>query len=94
MKKITLGIIMIVLAISTAVSVSAKTAPDFSWKLTDGVLTISGNGDMPNYDWNSAPWYSLRSEIKEVVIFQGVTSIGNYAFSGCRSLTSISIPEA
>ena len=92
MKKITLGIIMIVLAISAAVSVSAETAQDFSWKLTDGVLTISGSGDMPNYG-GDAPWASQCSEIKEVVILQGVTSIGDWAFYNCDSLTSVSIPE-
>lgn len=62
----------------------------------EGVLTISGNGAMKNYYYTSslnAPWHSYGSQIKTVVISNGVTSIGEYAFYLC-SLTSISIPES
>ena len=44
---------------------------------------------MPNYDAVVAPWYSRREEIKKVVIADGVTNIGNFAFSSCKALTSI-----
>ena len=57
-----------------------------------GVLTIIGSGAMP--DWASAdgqPWKNERSRIKSVVA-EGVTSVGNYAFAGCSSLTSVSLP--
>ena len=38
------------------------------------------------------PWDAIKS-IKQVIIKNGVTSIGNYAFSGCYNLTSIEIPD-
>ena len=60
-----------------------------------GALTISGTGDM--YSWSysfSVPWDSSRSLIKSVKIENGVTSIGDYAFSDCDSLTSVSIPDS
>lgn len=69
------------------------------WSLDDaGTLTISGNGDMPNYGRDmtvkAAPWYNQRDSIKQVVIENGVTSIGSEAFLDCMSLTSVSIPNS
>ena len=60
-----------------------------------GVLTISGTGDMKNYSSYSpeSPFY-CTSEIKSVIIDNGITSIGDYAFEKCRSLTSITIPNS
>lgn len=66
-----------------------------------GKLTISGIGNMDNYTIasnNRAPWFNNLSEIKEVVIESGVTSIGKHAF-GCYmdsvivGITSVEIPS-
>ena len=68
---------------------------NLTWTLdSDGVLTISGTGDMTDYDsWgNAAPWKDAT--VKSVVISDGVTSIGEYAFSYCTGLTSITIPDS
>jgi hypothetical protein len=43
---------------------------------------------------NYAPWYSYRSSITTVVIEDGVTSIGNWAFIDLSVLTSVTIPES
>jgi hypothetical protein len=60
---------------------------------SDGVMTISGSGAMANYTASSeAPWYSYRNLIESIVIENGVTSVGNYAFNGCSYLASVSIP--
>ena len=60
------------------------------------MLTISGSGDMYNYGSSdfSAPWDGSRSRVKSVVIADGVTSIGEYAFFYCESLTSVTIPDS
>ena len=64
------------------------------WRFEDGTLTISGNGVMYNYAYsNPVPWESLRGDITDIVVKEGVTSIGDSAFAYCRSLTSVTIPE-
>ena len=50
---------------------------------------------MPDYnDCNYVPWYSRRYEIKKVVIENGVTNIGRYAFQDCSNLASVNIPNS
>ena len=68
---------------------------NLTWTLdSEGVLTISGSGDMRGYDPSvfGAPWDGRR--IKSAVIAEGVTSIGDSAFSYCTSLTSVTIPDS
>ena len=58
-------------------------------------LTISGAGAMADYtDANYQPWAANRLVIKTIVINEGVTSIGKYAFSNCEEATSVSIPAS
>lgn len=68
---------------------------NLKWQLNkEGVLTISGTGTMKNYTYKSEmPWYKYINDIQSVVIEDGVTSIGDYAFYGMSKLTDISIPE-
>ena len=67
---------------------------NLTWTLDNkGTLTISGIGEMNNYDntySNQAPWYAKT--ITDVVINSGVTTIGNYAFDACYGLKSVTIP--
>ena len=68
---------------------------NLTWTLdSEGVLTISGSGDMHGYGSSDAPWYGSRSRVKSAVIAEGVTSIGESAFENCRSLTSVTIPNS
>ena len=55
---------------------------NLTWALDDrGTLTISGTGDMNQYSSSTrAPWYSQRTKITSVVIDEGATSVGAYAF--------------
>ena len=68
---------------------------EITWTLSDdGTLTISGT-DMPDYKniSNYAPWYSQRTEIKNVIIENGVKNIGGYAFYN-MDIISITIPNS
>ena len=67
---------------------------NLTWTLDDeGTLIISGTGDMWNWNGSESPWCS-NTNIKKVEVKQGVTSIGNYAFSCCSSLESINFPDS
>ena len=66
-----------------------------SWKLEDGVLTISGEGAMENYAKAvKQPWYENRSQITSVVVENGITEIGDFAFYGLTNLKEISIADS
>lgn len=78
---------------------SGKCGDNVEWSYADGVITISGNGDMydyPVYDNpNSSqcmPWYYLQDKIKSVVVNEGVTSVGSSSFWGVTSLTDLKLP--
>ena len=99
MKKI-ISVLLCVLLLASLLPVSAfaattasgKCGDNLTWTLDgDGTLTISGTGKMWDYSYDSnAPWYSIKC----VIISDGVTNIGNYAFYYCSSLTSVTIPDS
>jgi hypothetical protein len=62
--------------------------------LVDGTLTISGNGAIPDYTLNGSPWKNSINSINNVVIQEGVTSIGQNAFADLYKMTSITIPNS
>ena len=67
---------------------------NLTWTLdSEGVLTISGSGDMHDYVYSS-PWHENGNQIRSVLMENGVTGIGNFAFFECISLTSMTIPDS
>ena len=80
---------------AAAAETSGTCGENVTWTLDDaGTLTISGTGDMENYDSGTAPWYGQRTKIQSVVIEDGVTGIGEYAFYGCVKMTDITIADS
>ncbi len=75
----------------------------WSYDSSSKTLTISGNGPMMYYGsalggdseyHSTAPWSYLDSEIQKVIVEDGVTYIGSYAFAYCTALTSVSLPAS
>ena len=62
----------------------------YSLDTSTDVLTISGTGDMKDYSGKNSPFYE-DPFIESIIIENGVTSIGVYAFYGCTSLTNVTI---
>ena len=66
-----------------------------TWTNEDGVLTISGSGNMYDYYTNSSiPWNGSAESITKVVVKDGVTCIGEWAFLDCENLKSIELPKS
>lgn len=80
---------------------------ELTWEMrTNGTLYLRGTGAMPDFDFKSVedsdiPWTAYLQGnidttlmIKKVVIEEGVTSIGENAFYGCRRLTDVTLPAS
>ena len=70
----------------------------YSLDTSTGVLTISGTGDMYDYELhNYSGYYSSTplkmAYIKNIIIESGVTSIGDFVFFNCTNLTSVTISD-
>lgn len=90
MKKRLLSILLVLLTALTLLPLGAlaedgnKCGENLTWEFADGILTISGTGDM--YDYSSAdpaPWSEYNDIIASITISDGVTSIGDNAFHSC-----------
>lgn len=102
MKKRIISILCVLAMLLSVLPAAALAAdsPDFSgtcgdaitWELdpTAGLLTIDGEGPMPDYSYSvGAPWYACRSRIFNVVLTGSITAIGAYAFRECSALVSV-----
>ena len=100
-KLITTGLIAVLAIVMGAASMQAQnpTSGDFGslkWKYDTGTktLTISGQGEMPNYDWQGMPWVDFEETMTKVVIENGVTKIGDFAFYRAKELISVKFPAS
>jgi len=78
------------------VAKSGKCGEKAKWILgEDGTLTISGTGAMkaPLLHIN-LPWIDYRSEIKKIVVEDGITSIFDRAFADCWNAQTIEIADS
>lgn len=66
-----------------------------TWTLDgNGTLTISGTGEMKERQETDYPWDLQREAVKKLVIQDGVTNIGSYAFHDCHALAEVTIPQS
>ena len=73
-------------------SMSGTCGSNLTWALENGVLTVSGSGRMTSYsNADRVPWASVRDAINKIVIGEGVSSVGSFAFSGIKNLASPSV---
>lgn len=104
MKKFYLVMAALLVSVSMfADKISGSLGDDLTWEFENGTLTIKGSGDMPTVDKYTSAWHKgdngntggkmATSDIKKVVVEEGVTSLGKYAFYGLGELTEVKLPS-
>lgn len=89
---------------SSSAATSGVCGDNLTWEFDEstGTLTISGTGEMWDFDPyldEPAPWMTQgqwsweNSNIKTVILEDGVTSIGAYAFEGSRGIEDVVFPD-
>ncbi len=79
-------------AITASAATGGTCGEHVTWELKNGVLTISGTGEMTDYTLEDRPFSGLS--FTKAVISDGVTSIGDYTFMRCFGLKSVSIADS
>lgn len=63
-----------------------------SWSLDGGVLTISGKGAIKDYtELSPAPWNAYADTIRAVIVQDGVTNVGRFAFFMMQEIMSVTL---
>lgn len=97
-RTISLIIILALLFLLAVPAMAAETSgncgSNVKWSYDNGTLTISGFGKMQSYRNEEVPWISFRDSITNIVVEEGVTSIGEGAFYLCKNLKTVSLPES
>ena len=82
------------------VLVSGKCGENLFWYVTENVeLIIVGTGDMYDYGYMNAPWYTVKkasgytTRIQSVQLSDGMTKIGNHAFMEAP-IKEVDIPDS
>ena len=70
---------------------SGTCGENLTWSYANGTLTIEGTGAMTDYAPNLTPWDSFCDEITTLELPDGLSHIGNYAFSKL-AITKAAIP--
>lgn len=95
------GILTAFMLRASAQETASGIIDDITWSLEDGLLTLEGSGAIPDYSITLAtventthPWREYSAEIKTVVISEGITEIGTYAFAKLTSIEEVQVPSS
>ena len=99
------AIIPVKLTFTGEIEAGGSCGEGLTWELAGGKLTITGSGEMEDYetsyydgnneyhDNTEPPWYEYRAQITEVSLPEGLTYIGGMAFQDCSALSHVTIPD-
>lgn len=100
-KKLRLFVAVVFAVLTLTLCVGARTytgsVNELTWSvdLNSGMLTIDGNGDMPNYtNCYELPWEKFAGIVKTIVVGDGITSVGNCAFMNMSALENVNLPDS
>jgi hypothetical protein len=76
-------------------AIAQGTIGDITWIIDEnGTLTLGGEGAIPSFVRKGTPWYANAKQITKVVVADGISAIGDYAFSDLTKVTDITIPAS
>ena len=74
--------------------VSGTIGNNLTWSITGNTLTISGTGSMPDFTVDKvAPWDNYSKFITNIVISDGITTIGDNSFFLFTGVKNIKLPS-
>ena len=74
---------------------SGACGEDLRWEIAGEVLRISGTGGMYDYTTESKPpWEEYKDRIGRIVVGEGTSRIGRYAFFDCDRLVEVKLPNS
>lgn len=103
-------LVLVIVAITLAIGIGISggngeptVSEGIEWTLEDGILTITGEGAIPDYNarWmedhpeefrdglDYAPWADRIEEIEYLILGEGITSIGENAFADAVNLKEV-----
>ena len=104
MKKMSMGrrvtgIALFIMLLLAAAGASASSdygmiSDTIMWEWDgSGVITITGNGEIPDYARGQAPWNRYINKVTKVLFYGNIDRIGNYAFADGSRITYIAFPR-
>lgn len=79
---------------ASAAETSGNCGDNLTWSFADGRLTITGSGEMADYNQiDLPPWYEFRDQIYYLSLPEGLTTVGDMAFYDCVNLTAATMPS-
>lgn len=85
---------------NSTVTNTGSCGENVTWSLdSDGVVTVSGTGEMSNYGWYgdvnpNRVFQDLSGSVRKVVIEDGVKNVGSGVFFRLENLTDVTIPDS
>lgn len=67
---------------------------NLSWHFDGGTLTISGSGEMDDFEEGGAPWQEHKDSITKVVLSGSVASVGAHAFTDYDTIEAVEFGNA
>jgi hypothetical protein len=78
-------------SVSADETASGTLSSNITWSISGNVMTISGTGEMG--DVKNQPYSSYSSTVTEIIINEGVSSVGEGAFLNFSALKNVQLPE-
>lgn len=105
--SVTIAVLMLISAVpfsvNAAVMASGKCGENITWTLdSDGTLIFSGTGylgrssksEIEEGTASEASYLNYKNNIKKIIVNEGITKIGPFAFEDCKNLSEIILPES